>query len=153
MSDFVDMMVEMLPMHSNLQSKSNSVRKVLDNTVGVYMDNFELPYEQIFLTSATGGWLDAWGRDYGVSRRINEDDETYRRRIVYEKLDNLTAKLLMEVYNVDLYAFVDDFDASENTLTSDNPYLNREGYLGSVDSDTQQILDKKFILDTGVVWL
>ena len=153
MSDFVDMMVEMLPMHSNLQSKSNSVRKVLDNTVGVYMDNFELPYEQIFLTSATGGWLDAWGRDYGVSRRIDESDSDYRRRIVYEKLDNLTAKLLMEVYNVDLYAFVDDFDASENCLTSDNPYLNREGYLGSVDSDTQQILDKKFILDSGVTWI
>ena len=117
------------------------------------MDGLEQPFEQLFVTSATGGWLDAWGRDYGVSRRINEDDETYRRRIVYEKLDNLTAKLLMEVYNVDLYAFVDDFDASENTLTSDNPYLNKNGYLGSVDSDTQQILDKKFILDTGVVWL
>ena len=153
MSDFIEMLIDLLPLHSNLQLKDNPFRKVLNNTVGAYMDGLEQPFEQLFLSSATGGWLDAWGKDYGVSRRINEDDETYRKRIIYEKLDNLTAKLLMEVYGVDLYAFVDDFDASENCLTSDNPYLNKNGYLGSVDSDTQQILDKKFILDTGVVWL
>lgn len=153
MSDFVDMLVEMLPMHSELQKEDNPFRKVLDRTVGAYMDDFEIPYEQIFLTSATGGWLDAHGRDYGIPRKIDESDDNYRQRIIYEKLDHLTPQLLKDMYNVQLFTYRDDFDVTENTLVSDNPYINNGGFLGLVDSDTADILDKKFILDLGVTWI
>ena len=153
MSDFVDMLVEMLPMHSELQKENNPFRKVLDRTVGAYMDDFEIPYEQIFLTSATGGWLDAHGKDYGIPRKIDETDEHYRERIIYEKLDHLTPQLLKDMYNVELFTYRNDFDVTENTLVSDNPYINNGGFLGLVDSDTADILDKKFILDLGVTWI
>lgn len=153
MSDFVDMMVEMLPMHSELQKKDNPLRKVLDRTVGAYMDDFEIPYEQIFLTSATGGWLDAHGKDYGIPRKIDETDEHYRERIIYEKLDHLTPQLLKDMYNVQLFTYRNDFDVTENTLVSDNPYINNNGFLGLTDSDTADILDKKFIVDLGVTWI
>lgn len=153
MSDFVDMLVEMLPMHSELQKKDNQFRKVLDRTVGAYMDDFEIPYEQIFLTSATGGWLDAHGGDYGIPRKIDETDEHYRERIIYEKLDHLTPSLLADVYNVRLFSYRNDFDVTDNTLVSDNPYIDNGGYLGLADQDTMDILDKKFILDSGVTWI
>ena len=153
MSDFVDMLVEMLPMHSQLQKKDNSFRKVLDRTVGAYMDDFDVPYEEVFLTSASGGWLDAHGRDYGVPRKLEEDDDSYRQRIIYEKLDHLTPQLLADVYNVRLFTYRNDFDVTDNTLVSDNVYINHTGFLGLVDSDTASILDKKFILDSGVTWI
>ena len=153
MSDFVDMLVEMLPMHSELQKEDNPFRKVLDRTVGAYMDDFEIPYEQIFLTSATGGWLDAHGKDYGIPRKIDETDEHYRERIIYEKLDHLTPQLLKDMYNVELFTYRNDFDVTDNTLVSDNPYINNGGFLGLVDSYTADILDKKFIVDLGVTWI
>ena len=77
MSEFMDMLVGMLPIHSEMQKKDNQLRKVLDRSIGEYMDTFEQPYDQLFLDTATGGWLDAHGRDYGVPRRLSEDDESY----------------------------------------------------------------------------
>ena len=154
MSDFIDMMVEMLPVNSQLQKKDNPVHVVLDRSVGAYMDTFEIPYEQIFLTTATGGWLDAHGKDYGIPRRLNEDDEHYRQRIIYEKLDHLTPSLLSDVYNVRLFTYRRDFDIPSNTLVSDNPHIvQSNSFLGVSDEDTIRILDKKFILDNVVTWI
>ena len=153
MSVSMDMIVEMLPLSSALQHPDNELRKVLDRTVGEWLDNFSQPFEQLFLMSATGGWLDAWGKDYGVPRRLDEDDESYRQRIVYEKLDHLTPSLLSDVYNVRLFSYRNDFDVTDNTLVSDNPYIDNGGYLGLADQDTMDILDKKFILDSGVTWI
>ena len=153
MSDFVDMLVEMLPMHSELQKEDNPFRKVLDRTVGAYMDDFEIPYEQIFLTSATGGWLDAHGKDYGIPRKIDETDEHYRERIIYEKLDHLTPQLLKYMYNVELFTYRDDFDVENNTLVSDNPYLLNKNVIGLSDEQTLGILDKKFIVDNTITWI
>ena len=154
MSDFGDMMVEMLPLHSQLQKKDNPLRIVLDRTVGAYMDDFEIPYEQIFVTTATGGWLDAWGKDYGVPRRLDEDDGSYRQRIIYEKLDHLTPALLNDVYNVKLFTYRLDFDVTNNTLVSDNPYIVKNNtFIGLSDIDTISILDKKFVLNSIITWV
>ena len=153
MSVSMDMIVEMLPLSSKLQQADNPLRIVLDRTVGEWLDNFSQPFDELFLMSATGGWLDAWGRDYGVPRRLDEDDESYRQRIVYEKLDHLTPSLLADVYNVRLFSYRNDFDVTDNTLVSDNPYIDNGGYLGLADKDTMDILDKKFILDSGVTWI
>ena len=153
MSDSLDMLWDLLPMASVLQRKDNQLRIVLDRTVGEWLDNFSQPFEQLFLMSATGGWLDAHGRDYGVPRRLDEDDDSYRQRIVYEKLDHLTPSLLADVYNVRLFSYRNDFDVTDNTLVSDNPYIDNGGYLGLADQDTMDILDKKFILDSGVTWI
>lgn len=151
MTDFMDMFVEMLPMASNLQNKNNEVRKVLDYTIGEYMENISDIGDELFLTSATGGWLDAWGRDYGVIRRVDEDDDSFRERIIFEKLEYLTAHNLKSIYGVQLFSAFDGFDATENDLTSDNPYLT-DWYMGVADSTVQGILDKKFILGGNIVW-
>ena len=152
MSTFVDMLVEMLPLHSAIQREGNELRKVLDRSVGEWMDGFEQPYDELFLSTASGGWLDAHGRDYGVPRKLDEDDESYRERIVYEKLDHLTVGLLYTVYGLDLFVFVEDFDPLENTLTSDNPHISNS-YMSIADEDLQSILNGKFVLEGEVTWI
>jgi hypothetical protein len=152
MSVFMEMLVELLPLGSALQKEDNELRKVLDRSVGEFMDSLELPFDELFLTSATGGWLDAHGKDYGVPRRLDEDDESYRERIVFEKLEYLTVGNLLSVYGLELFVFVDDFDATENTLTSDNPYMSSH-YMGVADETTRDILDKKFVLGAEVTWI
>ena len=154
MSDFVPMLVDMLPRHSSLQSVDNPLRVVLDRSLSEYMDSVdsETVFDGLFLQSASGGWLDAHGRDYGVARRIGESDEGYRSRIVFEKLEYLTVRNLSEIYGLVLYAFVDDFDASENCLTSDNPYISSR-YMSVASDELKEILNKKFVLDGEIVWL
>ena len=152
MSTFVDMLCDMLPLHSAIQKSDNPLRRVLDKSVGEWMDGFEQPYDELFLSTASGGWLDAHGRDYGVPRKLDETDEDYRERIVYEKLDHLTVGLLYTVYGLDLFVFVEDFDPLENTLTSDNPHISNK-YMSIADEDLQSILNGKFVLEGEVTWI
>jgi len=151
MSVFIDMLVEMLPMASSLQNTDNEFRKVLDYTIGAYMEDKEPVFDELFLSSATGGWLDAFGRDYGVTRKLNESDEDYRNRIIFEKLEYLTADNLKNIFGVELYNAYDGFDPTDNQLTSDNTYLS-DWYVGIADETTRNILNKKFILDNTVMW-
>lgn len=151
MSVFMGMLCDMLPRASNLQDKSNDVRKVLDYSVGEYMDNLSEINDELFLTSATGGWLDAWGKDYGLIRRVDEDDDSFRERIIFEKLEYLTVRNLKDIYGVRLFYAFDGFNPVSNDLTSDNPYLT-DWYMGVAPLETQNILNKKFILDNSVLW-
>lgn len=151
MSVFIGMLCDMLPMASNLQNKNNEVRKVLDYTVGEYMDNLSEINDELFLTSATGGWLDAWGKDYGVIRKIDESDDDFRERIIFEKLEYLTAHNLQNIYGVRLFSAFDGFNPVENDLTSDNPYLT-DWFMGVAPEETQNILNNKFVLGTTVMW-
>ena len=154
MSVFMDMMVEMLPQHSDLQDEDNQLRTVLDKSVGEFMDSVstESVFDGLFLQSASGGWLDAHGVDFGVVRRDGESDESYRERIIFEKLEYLTVDNLLNIYGLTLYAFVDDFDASENCLTSDNPYISSR-YMSVASDELKNILNNKFVLDGEIEWL
>ena len=145
MSVFMDMFCEMLPQHSALQDSDNQLRTVLDKSVGEFMDSVstEVVFDGLFLQTASGGWLDAHGVDFGVVRR---------ERIIFEKLEYLTVHNLLNIYGLTLYAFVDDFDASENCLTSDNPYISSR-YMSVASDELKGILNKKFVLDGEIEWL
>ena len=108
--------------------------------------------EQFFLQDATGKYLDLHGNDFGLPRKIDESDDDYRNRIIYESLGHLTTYFLKTVYNVELYVKVNDFD-KDTMLTSDNEYISDSGFMGVVDETTQKILEKKFVLVSGVTWL
>ena len=52
---------------------------------------------------------------------------------------------------LDLHGQTFDID---NTLVSDNPYFNGNGFFGvAPDEVTKNILNKKFVLRNGVTWL
>lgn len=152
MSDFMTALVDLLPEHNKLKDVRNPLRKVLDLTVGEWFDNRDVQdfYEQLFLQSATGAWLDLHGRDYGVVRQLGEGDEDYRIRIVQEKLEYLTPEYLDSVFDLVLYVYVEGFDASENTLTSDNPYIDGYGYMSEMNDTVFDILNRKFVLDSEI---
>ena len=155
MSDFVPMIVELLPQHSALQNEDNPLRVVLDRSLGEFMDRVdsEAVFDGLFLQSASGGWLDAHGRDYGVIRKQDESDDDYRNRIVFEKLEYLTVRNLQDIFGLTLFVFVDDFDASENCLTSDNLYIS-DKFMSVASDELKEILNKKFMLDDdGITWL
>lgn len=155
MSDFFDNLVDLLPEHSALKKPDNQLRQVLDYSVGEWFDNrmdvndFK---SNLFLQTATGKWLDLFGLDYGIPRMEDESDDDYRQRIIYEKLDNLTTDTLINEYGLKLYCFVSQFNAGENSLTSNNPYLSNK-YIGIADKSLQGILNNKFILDTSLLFL
>ena len=71
---------------------------------------------------------------------LNEDDESYRKRIIYHKMDYLTVDNLREIYGLTLYAFVSDYNPKQNTLTSDNPYTT-DRYMSYADAEIQKILN------------
>jgi len=155
MSDFLDALVDLLPEHNSLKKSQNQLRRVLDLSVGEWFDRHSIQdlYDNLFLMNSTGGYLDCHGRDYGVYRQLNESDDAYRERIVQEKLDHLTPKYLLELYGLNLYVYVNDFDVEDNTLTSDNPYINNVGYMSEASNEIKSILNGKFILDGEVTWL
>ena len=151
MNDFTEMFCEMLPINSPIQKQDNQFKKVFDKTVGEFMENQTEIFDQLFLTTATAGWLDAFGKDYGVPRRLNESDDEYRIRIIQEKNDHLTPSYLESVYGVKLYNAFDGFNPMNDDLTSDNPYLSNF-YMGIADEETQKVLEHKFILDKQFLW-
>ena len=147
--------IERLPAHSPLHDTDNDFRKVFINTVGALLDGWDVPsvLEAPYLQSASGSYLDKHGNVLGLKRRVDESDEHYRMRLVYETLGFLTVNYLLNIYELPLYVFVDDFDVTDNTLTSDNPYLGGEGFMSVASDEVQSILESKFIIDGGVEWL
>ena len=147
--------VERLHVNSVLRDENHPTRKLLDYTIGAWLDDYSVTdlFENIFLESATGKWLDVHGKQYGVTRQEDESDDNYRQRIIYEGLDRLNSNYLCDIYGLTLYVYVSSYNPSNNTLTSDNEYMNKEGFMSIADDETKAIINSKFILDGGITWL
>lgn len=150
MTEFMDMLLELLPVNSSIQKSDNPLRIVLDRSVGEFIDNWELPFPQLFLNTAEGKGLDVHGKDYNVPRKLDEDDDSYRERIIQEKLEYLTPYYLDIVYGLTVYTYIPDFNVENNTLTSDNPYIAGQGYMVEASDEIRNILENKFIIDNEV---
>lgn len=160
MSDVGDAIISRMPLQSPIRNPQNPMHKIIQNTIGEYMDRYDLMnwFNQHFLTDANGKYLDVHGKDYGVKRKTDETDEDYRKRIIYETLGHLTVDYIRDVYNVDLYVQPSSditFDRG-STLTSDNEHLidvEQNGFFGVTDDTTKTILNKKFVLGDSITWL
>ena len=154
---FGEGIIERLPVQSKLNQSNNPMRLVLINTVGALLDDYNTGlddfFDSVFITESSGEWLNTLGVDYNIPRKIGESDDDYRERIIYERMGHLTADYLVDVYGVKLYTRVDDFNKSDNTLVSDNPYIKTNGFMMLTDASTKDILYKKFVLGDEVLWL
>ena len=156
MSDFGKEIIDRLSENSILKKENNPARKVLLNTIGLWLDNYEENdiFENLFITEAEGSYIDCHGREYGVYRKLNESDEDYKKRIIYQLIGHLTADYLINIYGLTLYVNIPDYDADSNQLTSDNYYLNnKNGFMAKADDTTKEILNKKFVLGSVIRWL
>lgn len=136
--------IERLPVNSQLQNPNNQMHIIIQNTIGELLDNFEIDYDQFFLQDATGKYLELHGKQYGIGRKNNESDEEYRNRIILGAYEYATVKVLTEIYGVEFYANVDNFENNTNLLCSDNPYVTDE-LMGFISEEVYNILDEKFI--------
>lgn len=152
-SDAGEVIIERLGATCGLK-KDIPARNVILHTIGTWFDEHNVAdfLSNTFLSEANGKWLDVIGVDYNVPRKLNEADEDYRQRIIYERLGHLTFNYLVDIYNIGVYVYRADFNINDNTLTSDNPYYNSQGFMLVTDEDTKSILEKKFILDSDVTW-
>lgn len=154
MSEYGEEILDRLPENSSLKSSNNPARKVIMNTVGEWLDNYDDNFENMFLNESIGEYIDCHGREYGVYRKLNETDEDYKKRIIYQILGHLTADYLINIYKVNLYVNIPNYNPNNNELTSDNQYINDEnGFMASADDVTRSILNKKFVLESGIRWL
>lgn len=154
MSDFGEEIIDRLN-NQQLQEPNHPMNKIINNTIGEWLQqedekNF---LEQFFIQEADNKYLDLHGKDFNVIRKIDESDEDYRNRIIYESMGHITITFLKEVYDVDIYSFVEDFNMNNNDLTSDNPYFAQNKFMGIAEETTKEILNKKFIIGGEVNWL
>lgn len=136
----------------NLENPDNPFRKILDGTVGEYLANYDNHIYDLFLTRATGGYLDRHGEMYGLYRREDESDDSFRQRIWMEEFivqstsDFLSLDVMLWVY------FEDILD--KNVLSSRNPYLKNMHDTGFIflatGSDSEYIRGKFFVGD--ILW-
>lgn len=77
---------ERFPQHSQIHEDNNPMRELIEEGIGQVVDDDE--YEIIdnstrrFLSYATTKFLDYYGSWFGLYRFNNEDDDSYRSRIV-----------------------------------------------------------------------
>ena len=160
LSDSGEAIINRLPLNSKVRDPNNPMYTIINNTVGEFLDSFDVTawISQHFIQDATGKYLDVHGRDYGVKRKIDESDDDYRQRIIYEMLGHLTVGYIRDVYMVELYvrpASNVTYDPAE-TMISDNEYFvesEKNGFIGVADEVTKEIINKKFVLGDSILWL
>jgi hypothetical protein len=111
---------------SPLSDENNDAYKVIDNTVGEWLDKYEESNltEQLFLSKATGKYLDLHGYEKGVSRKTDETDCAYRKRIIIEKSMHNSLPAIREK-GVSFWSYVDNLNSGgENFIF----YLYDENY-------------------------
>lgn len=118
----------------------------LDNTIGRFFEcleeEVEAMNEGLFIESASGKYLDLHGKDLGLPRKADEDDEHYRNRLLVEPLDEFNVTTLYDVYDVQLLSY--KADKTDLTLLSDNHLLSNEYFVDASD-ELWSIIQRKFI--------
>ena len=140
---------------SELANPNNPAYKIIDNGLGEWLDNLDVKglFDGLFLQDAENEYLALQGNQYNVLRKPDESDEDYRKRIIYETLGRLTVDYLLDVYDFEVYVYIEDYNPTSNQLTSDNPYLSKFGFMVVADEETRKILEKKFVIGRELHWL
>ena len=143
---YIEAIIERLG-NPNLQKSDNQGRIILDGTLGEFLENYDNHLLDMFLTRADGSYLDAHGKDFGIFRRENESDESYRNRILLER-SMLDTTSDFSKLDVELWVYFDDV-MDKNQLTSRNEYLkdnHDSDYVFIASGSDREYLENKFIL-------
>ena len=154
---FGEELVDKLPVHCKLHDGDNLMRNILIKTVGAWLDDFDNRlmdfFNGVYLSEAENGYLSFIGENYNIPRKMGESDVDYRKRIIYELLGHITIDYLVDIYDIEVYCFISDFNVEENTLTCDNPYMFTGGFMLISDENTRKSIEKKIVLDSDITWL
>lgn len=154
MSDCIDTVTSLMPSSSKFDK--SDVQRILDESIGPYFDDM---YERIdglsdapFLTEADGDYLDLiHGRLYGIKRHVDEDDDDYRARLVFQARDRMTIPVLDDM-GCSVYACVPDFDPT-NMLTSRNTSLTTKAIVECPSDEVEQLIKDNMIWEKVVTFI
>lgn len=137
----------------NLEKEDNPGRMIIDGCVGEYLENYDNHIYDLFLTRATGDYLDLHGSLYNIFRRENEDDESLRQRILTEELIIQSAE---DFLALDVTLWVHFIGITDNSiLSSRNPYLKKEAtgsyVFMATGTDSDYVKDKFIVGD--ILWV
>jgi hypothetical protein len=152
---FGSAILERLSVGSPASDPNNPFYKVFDNSVGEWLDNFDVDrfHEDLFVNMASGKWLDLHGEQYDVHRHVDESDEDYRERVIQHTMGRLTPVLLCADFGLDLYGNVSGFSVDDNTLLSDNYYVGAsDGFICFTSGDTKALIERSFVINEAVEW-
>ena len=130
-----------------LDDENNDFVRVLDGTVGEYLENRNNHFLDVFLTMADGKYLDIHGKMYNLFRKKDESDEDYRNRIILNK-SILQRTTDFNKLDIGVWIYKDGV-VDKATLTSRNPYLKEkhdDEYIFIVSGEDIGYLQKKFLL-------
>ena len=155
MTLYGDEIINRLPPTTGLKDPHNPFSLLINCGVGGWLDEYDESdfLEMAFITDAKGKWLDLHGSQYGVTRQKDESDDHYRQRIILVSMGHLTMEYLCDVFDLEVYYAVDGFSESNMVFTTDNPYLANIRLMVKCSSSVKAILESKFPVGEGIVWL
>ena len=131
-----------------LHDENNEFTIVLDGTLSEYLENRDNHFLDSFLITAEGDYLDLHGTLFGLKRRENEDDDTFRQRIL---TDETLIQRITDFEKLDCQIWVyKDGVTNNNTLTSRNTYLkdlHDEEYFFICSGNDSDYIKSKFLLE------
>lgn len=138
----------------HLLEEDNEGRKFILGTIGEWLDQYESHQKDMLLLTAEGEYLDVHGKEHNVFRLDEEDDESYRDRILLKKhLKSTSASYRSN--NIGLWIYIDNLVEDEGSgLTSRNPYIDNH-YLAHANPETQEYIERITIKEKGgvVEWI
>lgn len=138
--------------NENLHDENNPFVIVLDGTLGEYLENRDNHFLDSFLITAEGDYLDLQGNLFGLKRRENEDDDTFRQRILTDAtLIERTPDF--EKLDCQLWIYKDGV-TDNNTLTSRNTLLkdlHDEEYVFIGTGTDSEYIQSKFLTED-ILW-
>ena len=136
---------DLLPVNSNIHG--TPFEDLINNTIGYFLEMIEEEVDAMndgcFIDTAEGRYLDLWGKDYGIPRLNDENDEDYRKRLKILPLERFNIQTLYEVYDLQLLTR-NDTSFNDLKLYSDNHFLDDEYWIGVSDEEWMEI-SRKFI--------
>ena len=139
-----------------LQAEDNPGRLVIDGTIGEYLEKYDNHLMDLFVSFASGKYLDLHAQELNLIRREDESDISLRNRIITELTIKQSTNDFLKA-NAELWVFFNDLIENKNVLSSRNQYLkekHEEDYLfiGYAETVDKEYLNNKFFLED-ILWV
>ena len=144
-----EQILEKVHRESSLRRRDNEIHKLYVELVGRWFDKWDSVREirKFMFRFAEGKWLDFWGETFGIQRELDEDDESYRRRIQLKFNEEFTTPEMLK-HDILFFTYVDDV---QQQLTSRNTYLSHK-YLCHTSTKNRLYIENTYITGGEIEW-
>ncbi len=129
--------------------------KVLDGTIGEWLEHHKSLFLNYFVSTASNGYLDLLGKEYGLLRLDDESDDDFRKRLLIE-INIIQSSTDIIGAGVTLWIYDENVLNGEEYLTSKNPILkdtlHSPIFLAHADSFIQEYITSKFLFEEDLEW-